>query len=638
MPDKYYQEYGPIKRRRGEGGPADGGLAENGPPEPPERGEPTRQHSHYARRPRRRRSLLGPLLLVLFVTLTVVAFPLAANLFATDRPAEGVTVRGFITTGMSRSALAKALEQRYAPFLNAPLTLEFEGRIWTPTLSQLGATVDLAATAGDAAAIGRRGGPTERVQELWSLWREGGYDVAPRVQVDSATLQAYLTGIAPEIEQPPRDAALSIASGKVIPTAGVQGRQLLADATARDVMRALLTLEPQTVALRTRLLEPTLPDSGIAGAVRDAQTLLKQPIMLAQGERRWTWQPDKISELLTIRAGNGVMTISPDVARLTKAIDDLAQLVDSGSAEPRVAFRGDTLKIVQEGTTGWQLVQPEAVQAISKALWLEKRTVMLPVAELKPQVTAASLPDLGVIELVGEGKTSFAGSASYRVQNIKAGSLRMDGVLIPPDAEFSFNTQLGEVDEANGFVQGYAVIGNRTQLEWGGGVCQDSTTLFRAAFWAGLPITERHAHPFYISWYDDYAFPGEGGAGMDAAIYTGVSDLKFVNDTGKWLLLESTVDEANAVLTMRLYGTRPNREVTIIGPQVTNVVQPPSEPRIINDAAVPSGTFKQTDTARKGMDIAVYRVISVNGEQREPELFFTRFKAWPNVFVRGTGE
>ena len=637
MPDKYYQEYGPIKRRRVENGPTGGGIGENEPPEPP-RPEPSERRSRYTRRPRRRRSVLGPLLLMLFVTLIVVAFPLAANLFATDRPAEGVTVRGLTTTGMSRSALAKALAQRYAPFLNVPLTLEFEGRTWTPTLRQLGATVDFEATAHDAAAIGRRGGPGERVQELWSLWRQGGYDVAPRVQVNSATMQAYLTAIAPEIEQPPRDAALSIASGKVIPTPGVQGRQLLADATARDVMRALLTLEPQTVALRTRLLPPTLPDSGIAKAVSDAQALLKQPLTLTQGKRRWTWEPDRIAELLSIRAENGVMTITPDAMRLARAVDDLAQLVDSGSAEPRVSFSSGKLTITQEGTTGWQLKQAEAVQAISETLWLEKRNLVLPVAELQPQVTAASLPELGIVELVGEGKTSFAGSASYRVQNIKAGSARMDGVLIPPDAEFSFNTQLGEVDEANGFVQGYAVIGNRTQLEWGGGVCQDSTTLFRAAFWAGLPITERHAHPFYISWYDDYAFPDDAGPGMDATIYTGVSDLKFVNDTGKWLLLESTVDEANAVLNMRLYGTKPNREVTIIGPELTNIVQPPSEPRIINDAAVPSGTFKQTDTARKGMDIAVYRVISVNGEQREPELFFTRFKAWPNVFVRGTGQ
>ncbi len=210
-------------------------------------------------------------------------------------------------------------------------------------------------------------------------------------------------------------------------------------------------------------------------------------------------------------------------------------------------------------------------------------------------------------------------------------------MLIPPGSEFSFNTQLGEVDDSNGFVKGYAVIGQRTQLEWGGGVCQDSTTVFRAAFWAGLPITERHAHPFYISWYDDFSFPNEAGPGLDATIYTGVSDLKFMNDTGHWLLMEATADEDAQVLSVRLYGTKPNRSVSIRGPEVGNVVPPPDQPVIVTDNTVPAGTVKQTDTARKGMDIMVYRVITENGVEQPPEPFFTRFKAWPNVYVKGTG-
>jgi vancomycin resistance protein YoaR len=124
---------------------------------------------------------------------------------------------------------------------------------------------------------------------------------------------------------------------------------------------------------------------------------------------------------------------------------------------------------------------------------------------------------------------------------------------------------------------------------------------------------------------------------MDATIYTGVQDLKFRNDTGNWLLMEATVDQANQVLTVRLYGTRPNRTVTLRGPTIDNVVQPPAKSVYVDDATVPAGTVKQTDVARRGMDIAVERIISENGVEQKPEVFFTRFKAWPNVFVRGTG-
>jgi vancomycin resistance protein YoaR len=262
----------------------------------------------------------------------------------------------------------------------------------------------------------------------------------------------------------------------------------------------------------------------------------------------------------------------------------------------------------------------------------------LPVDELTPRITAANLGELGIRELVAEGQSSFSGSASYRVTNIQAGARRMDGVLIAPDEEFSFNDQLGEINAAQGFVEGYAIIGNRTQLEWGGGVCQVSTTVFRTAFWAGLPITERHAHAFYISWYDRFGLGAYGdGQGMDAAIFTGVSDLRFVNDTGHWLLMQTVVDDAAQLLTVQLYGTRPDRQVLLEGPLISNEVRAPSEPVYIDDPQLPAGTLRQSDLARNGRDITIYRVIRQGDREVSRDTFFTRFRAWPNIFLRGTG-
>ena len=637
MADKYYQEYGPISRRRAAGTLRDEETQLDPAPQPEieplplER--PTRRR--IARR-KRRGGLLGLLLLVLAGAGGFLALPYAANLFAGDRAMDGVSLQGRSIAGMSRADIRALIEQRYAAFLRAPVTITFEDRSWTPTPQQIGLSFDLDQAAEQALAAGHRGGPIERVEELWAIW-QGGLDVAPRLSVDAGRLQAYLTGIAAELERPPRDAALSFAEGKVLPTAARPGRQALADASAIDIMRGLQTLESQSVVLRTRTLAPALTDAALAPAIADARALLAGPLVLRRAEQSWTWQPNKLAELLAIKAERGKMTVELDPDRVARAVEKLAQLVDTGTAEPRVAFRGGKLKITQPGQIGWRLKQPEAVAAISQALRQPRREVALPVQELTPQVTAKTLPSLGIGELVGEGRSSFQGSADYRITNIKAGAARINGVLIPPGSEFSFNTQLGEVDDSNGFVKGYAVIGQRTQLEWGGGVCQDSTTVFRAAFWAGLPITERHAHPFYISWYDDFSFPNESGPGLDATIYTGVSDLKFMNDTGHWLLMEATADEAAQVLSVRLYGTKPNRSVSVRGPEVGNVVPPPDEPVIVTDSSVLAGTVKQTDHARKGMDITVYRVITENGVEKPPEPFFTRFKAWPNVFVKGTG-
>jgi vancomycin resistance protein YoaR len=641
MPDRYYQEYGPIQRRR-----SSGSLAPDDPPpmtntlvevEPiPVTQRPYRAASDIRRR-RRRRAPLGLLLAVLIGAASFLALPYAANLLAGDRAMDGVSVQGQPIAGIDRAAIQAMLEQRYGPFMRAPLTIAFEGRTWTPTLDQLGVQFDLDRAADDALAAGHRGGPLERVRELWALWR-GGLDVAPRLSVDAGRLQAYLTGLAAQIEQPPRDAALSVAEGKVIPTASRPGRQALVDATTIDILYALRTLQPQQVVLRTRTLAPAVDDAGIAQAVADARALLNGPLVLQRGDQSWTWEPNKIAGMLSIKVAGDHMTVDLDRDRLAREIAKLAQVVDSGSVEPRVTFRGGKLKITQPGEVGWRLKQAEAADAISATLRLPNRQLALPVQELTPQVTAKTLPSLGILELVGEGKSSFAGSAAYRITNIKAGAARMNGVLIPPDGEFSFNTQLGAVDEANGFVEGYAVIGQRTQLEWGGGVCQDSTTVFRAAFWAGLPITERHAHPFYISWYDDYSFPDQAGPGMDATIFTGGPDLKFKNDTGHWLLMEAIADEDAQVLSVRLYGTRPNRTVSVSGPQIDRVIPAPADPMVVFDSSLPAGSVKQTDHARKGMDIVVYRVITENGAKKIPEPFYTSFKPWPDVYVKGTGQ
>jgi len=636
MGDKYYQEYGPISRRRAAGTLSDEEPQFDSAPQPEIEPLPLERPTRRRIARRKRGGLLGLLLLVLAGAGVFLALPYAVNLFAGDRAMDGVSLQGRSIAGMSRAEIRALIEQRYATFLRAPVTITFEGRSWTPTPQQLGLGFDLDQAAEQALAAGHRGGPIERVEELWAIW-QGGLDVAPRLSVDAARLQAYLTGIAAELEQPPRDAALSFAEGKVLPTAARPGRQALADASAIDIMRGLQTLEPQNVVLRTRTLAPALTDAGIAPAIADARALLAAPLVLRRADQSWTWQPNKLAELLVVKAEHGKMAVEVDPDRVARAVEKLAQLVDTGSAEPRVAFRGGKLKITQPGQTGWQLKQPEAVAAISQALRQPRREIALPVQELTPQVTAKTLPSLGIGELVGEGRSSFDGSAEYRITNIKAGAARINGVLIPPGSEFSFNTQLGQVDDSNGFVKGYAVIGQRTQLEWGGGVCQDSTTVFRAAFWAGLPITERHAHPFYISWYDDFSFPNQSGPGLDATIYTGVSDLKFMNDTGHWLLMEAVADEAAQVLSVRLYGAKLNRSVSVRGPDVENVVAPPDEPVIVTDSSEPAGTVKQTDHARKGMDITVYRVITENGVEKPPEPFFTRFKAWPNVYVKGTG-
>ncbi len=630
MPTRdYYQEYGPMRRRRlGAPDPQDE------PPEPrrrPQRRRTTRRRARLAR------WLFGALLTIVLVLL---ALPYAVHVLYLEQALPGVSVQGLPVSGQNRTAISAALAARYDDFLQQPITLVYAGQTWRLSPDDLGLRFDVEQLTAMAMEIGRRGGPLSRLSDLWTLWQTG-VDVTPRLVVDQRQMQSYIASLAPAVEHPPRDAALSLAGGEVIGTPGMAGNQILVDATGNDILAALQTLTPQQAPLRTRRLEPDINDDALRAAENYAREMLRDSLVLTHDERTWTWEPDKLAEILRVERSDGRLTVQVDDEQLQRAVERLAQLVDSGSVEPRLRFVNGELDIVEPGASGWQLQQADAVQVISETLFLSKpatRTLALPVEQIDPRITTDSLDELGIRELVGEGRSSFSGSAQYRITNIKAGAARMDGVLIAPDEEFSFNTQLGNVDAENGFVEGYAVIGNRTQLEWGGGVCQDSTTVFRAAFWAGLPITERHAHPFYISWYDQFGYGAYGdGAGMDATIYTGVSDLKFVNDTGHWLLMQAEVDEVNQVLMVQLFGTRPDREVIFDGPYINNEVPAPREPIYVDDPSRPAGTIYQSDVARSGRDITIYRVILQDGVEIKRGTFVTRFKAWPNVFVRGVG-
>jgi vancomycin resistance protein YoaR len=631
--EDYYQEYGPIRRRRAQQGE---------PPEPQEPPEEPRRQPRRAPRPRRARrrgGWLGVALLALVLAAPLL-LPYALNFVFSDQALPGVTVQGQPVAGMSGASISAALDERYGPFLNQPVALVYGGQSWRPALAELGARLDTAAVAEAALGAGRHGDPITRLRELWALYRNG-LDITPRVVVDQRALQSYLLGLAPSIERPPEDAALSIAAARVVGTPSTPGVQLLVDATANDVLLALRDLRGHEVPIRTRTLNPSVDDGALVVAQAQAAELLQSPIEMRRGDQSWVWGPERLAELLLIEPNQGQLAVRIDSERLTRAVEGLAQLVDTGTAEPRLRFEGGEVRIVEEGQPGWRLRQEEAAEQIANLLLSASpttRTLTLPVEELQPRITAENLDTLGITELVGEGKSSFSGSAEYRITNIVAGSRRMDGVLIAPGEEFSFNRQLGEVNAENGFVEGYAIIGNRTQLEWGGGVCQDSTTVFRAAFWAGLPITERHAHAFYISWYDRFGLgPNGDGQGLDASIYTGVADLKFVNDTGNWLLMQADVDLAAQVLTVSLYGTKPSREVRLEGPFFSNEVRAPAEPVYVDDPSLPRGTVRQSDTARSGRDITVQRVILQDGVEIGRESFLTRFRAWPNIFVRGTG-
>lgn len=247
--DRYFQEYGPIRRRHGHGEPPD----DDPPPRRPPPKRPPRR-----RRSTRRRSLwpaLVPLLLLLVAA--PFALPYALNLFYPDQALPGVSVQGMPMAGRSSAEIAAEIAARHDDFVRQPLTLVYRSQTWQPTLSDLGAQFDITGAAAAAVSAGRRGDPITRLRELWQLYQQG-LEISPRVVIDLPTMQNYLLSLSPVIEQAPQDAALSIAAARIVGTPSTPGTQLLVDATANDILLAMQNLNSQEVSLRTRQLDPLI--------------------------------------------------------------------------------------------------------------------------------------------------------------------------------------------------------------------------------------------------------------------------------------------------------------------------------------------------------------------------------------------
>jgi len=259
-------------------------------------------------------------------------------------------------------------------------------------------------------------------------------------------------------------------------------------------------------------------------------------------------------------------------------------------------------------------------------------TIPLPIAPLKPAVTTESVNKLGIKELIGTGTSLFNHSIPNRIYNVNLAASRLNGVLIAPNETFSFTQTLGDVSAFTGYKQAYVIENGKTVLGDGGGVCQVSTTLFRAALSAGLPIIERHQHAYRVGYYEEDSPPG-----IDAAIYSPNIDLKFKNDTGHTILIQSLADLDQNRLTFFLYGTSDARVATINQPVILSESSAP-DTLYQDDPTLPKGELKQVDFAAGGANVYFTRTVTRNGETLIADKFVSNYRPWQAIFLRGTGQ
>jgi vancomycin resistance protein YoaR len=239
-------------------------------------------------------------------------------------------------------------------------------------------------------------------------------------------------------------------------------------------------------------------------------------------------------------------------------VESVAPGINTQPTNGIFAMNEGVLEAVVPSSKGGNLNIEKSVAAIKYGLSKNSQPVHLVIDDIEPEISLNKLRELNITTLLSAGTSNFSGSSWSRVKNIEVGASKFHGKVIRPGEEFSFNTILGPITPAQGYVPGLVIKGSKLVPEYGGGICQVSTTMFRAAMEAGLEIVERKAHSLPVRFYNPQ--------GYDSTIYPGVVDLKFINDTPSYILIQTRI--SGTQLTFEMYGQSDGREVVVSRPVI----------------------------------------------------------------------
>jgi vancomycin resistance protein YoaR len=575
-------------------------------------------------------------LLVVAIVVTGLCTLFVMELWLADRILPGVYAWDVNLGALPRDQAIERLGDTFHYPSDRTPTLRFGDQTWPVQMADLGAEIDIAATVDAAMAIGHRGNLQTRLEEQLSTLVYG-HLVMPTFTSDPGAGSRFLSDIARQVNRPLRNTTLSVnedLSVEVVP--GVTGFEVDEEATYLALAARISGMAGGDMELVIRKSEPLLADLSLAES--QVRRILSGAVVLtAPGLDPRTIEPATLAGWLVLQpatdaAGTATLSVALGKDQLTSFASGIATDVhlEPTNAEFRFDEASGTLVPVVESVAGQTLDVTATVTLIEEAAHSDQRTVPLPLTPVRPALATEDAPKLGIVELLAQGNTSFAGSSASREQNIVVGAQQFDGLLIAPGETFSFNRYLGKVTAEKGYEQSIIIWGNSTRADVGGGLCQVSSTAFRAAFWAGLPITERWAHSFRVSYY-------EPPKGLDATIYSPTVDLKWVNDTGHHIMIHTHVDRAKKTLTFSFYGTNPGRTVEMDGPYEARPV--PHGPAVYrDDPTLRKGKQKQIEWPKDGLDVTIYRIIKQDGEEVRRDEFFSRYRPWQAVYLVGTKE
>jgi vancomycin resistance protein YoaR len=559
---------------------------------------------------------------LLFLVLSIVATAVVLGLVFAGSPttlAKGVSIDGIDVGGMQAKDARALLEKRSHAVADRPVVFVAGGKRFSIRPAELGvepdwkAAVDAAQRQGDGFGL-IRGFKRLDVQVF-------GADVTPPTRVLTGALRYKLGLMSEEVDRAPRDAAVVRRGLDIVVVPARAGIALDRAAAERELVHALAAVDRSftRVELPVRVVQPHVRAAALARAARQARIALSAPLRLRLGPTRWLLTPRKIAPLLELPAG-GRTALRIGGSAADEWLGRLGRRVEKPPRDATFAVDGRHVSVVP-AKPGIRLDAVSTTGVVLRALLQRRpalRVAQLPVQTAPAKLSTGAARAMHIDDLVSSYTTLYGGIPN-RIHNVQLVAHLVDNKLIAPGATFSFNKTTGERNAAKGFLEAPVIVNGELTTGLGGGVCQVSTTVFNAAFDAGLEITERTNHALYISHYPQ---------GRDATVDYPDVDLKFVNDTGNWLLLRTFV--SSSALTVNLYGTPTHRKVVsstsplvVHGvPPVKKTIDPSLAPgeKVVDDAGVPAMSTSVTRDVYTADGKLLYHNTWYSSYRAEPKL------------------
>jgi vancomycin resistance protein YoaR len=549
-----------------------------------------------------RRGLLLALVLVVAAAGVLVAVDVVSSRGVVHR---GVLVWGESAAGADAAALNEQLARRGASELQRAIAVKGAAASYLLVPANAGVQLNKEETVRLALARGREGSVWQHVLDRVRLWRHRE-EVDPVFTVDEASWQSAADELELTFEKLPQDARLSLDGEKTKVVPGSDGASLDRDALKALVLEALRTGATE-MAVPLRRLPPAVTTAQAQAAVLPAKVVFSSPLILGYRGKTYRLSPQDLVGVTKLDSA-GVAKGQPvafqtDAAR--KLLEQLLKGVEVPAVDAVVTAGSDGRSISVTPSKEGIAIEWNSLLATLRRVSLEPdhRYVPIPTTATTPKLTTADAKALGKTREVASFETYFSPTNTARAHNIQQVAALLDGHVVKPGEVFSFNHAVGPTTRAAGFDEAPIIVGGALQPGVGGGICQVSTTLFNAVFFAGLPVVERKPHSFFIDHYP---------IGRDATVSQGEVDFKFRNDTDQLLVINAAATDHSVRVSL----AAPNawdRTVAYRLLPAHDYVAPHStaqNPRRLRDPSLAPGTVSALEPGIEGRTVRIERTVT----------------------------